>query len=90
MLEMAAAVIGSLGTDQRCISCILGQDIGKFAITEAITDMGDIENPRETEMFVGERNNGMNCINDSSADHKWIVLRFGSKGSLAAWSRMAE
>ena len=82
MLETAAAIIGSLGKNRRVISCKLGQGVGKFVIIEATTDVEGAENSKETEVIVGERNNGMIGINDSVISHKSRVVRFGSKGSL--------
>ena len=75
-------IIGSLGKFWRVISCKLGQGVGKFAISEAITDFGRSGYEREMEVIVGERNKRMNRIDDSLIPHKSIVVRFGSKGSL--------
>ena len=84
ILETVVVIIGSLGKERRSIYCKLGQDIGKIVITEAIMDSGglDEENSKEKEVIVGERNNWMNGINDSSTSRKLRVVRFGSKGSL--------
>ena len=82
ILETAAVIIGSLGKNWIFISRKLGQGDGKFVIIEATTDSGSAVNPKETAVIVGERNNGMNWINDSSTAHKLRVVRFGSRGSL--------
>ena len=82
--ETAAVIIGSLGKSQRFISRKLGQGVSEFVITEAIVDLGRLraKAPKEMEVIVGERNNGMNRINVSPIPHKSRVVRFGSKGPL--------
>ena len=84
MLETAAVIIGSLGKHERSISRKLGQDVGKFMITEATTDFGrlDVKYPKVMEVILGERNNGRNGTNDSPIFDSWRVVRFGSRGSL--------
>ena len=79
-LDAASVIIGSLGKYWRVIFCKLGQDVGKFAISEAITDFGRPGDEREMEVIVGERMDG---IDDSLILHRFTVVRFGSKGSLA-------
>ena len=84
ILETAVVIIGSLGREKRFISCKFGQSVGKFMIMEATTNLGGrgASNPKEMEVVVGERNNGMNEINDFSTLPNLRVVRFGSKGSL--------
>ena len=79
-------IIGSLGKELRQISCKLGQGVGKFVIIEATVDLGGrgTSNPKTMEVIVGERNNGMNEINDFSILINLRDIRFGSKSSLIA------
>ena len=80
--ETAAVIIGSFGKDKRLIYRKLGHNVGRFVIIGATTHLGQASNPKETEVIVGERKNGMNGINDGMISRKSRVVRFWSKGLL--------
>jgi hypothetical protein len=65
--ETAAVIIGSLGREWRLIACKLGHSVGKVVTLKrpSLGEVGLDSNSRWMEVVLGERNKGMNGINDS-------------------------
>ena len=63
--EIAAVIIGSIGRKERVIACKLGHSVGRVLTIEAIAALKsfDVENAKETEVILGERNEEMNGTN---------------------------
>ena len=89
--EMAAVTMASFGRESRRIVCMLGHSVGKVVIIEATIASGRLDsNLRKMEVVLGERNKGMNGIDEAPTPHISRVFRFGNKGSLMVRSWITD
>ena len=84
--ETTIAIIGSLGSDWRVISCKLGHNVGKVVIIEVTIALGKLDLLNEMLMTVvhGERNRGMEGMSFLPAYRNRKFPRFRKRGSLMA------